>query len=285
MSRRYAWMALLVALALAMGGRSDAAPPVADGPDTNGFFFVQLSDTHWGARDGLSMTRRAAEMINGLPVSLAFVVVTGDLFQDSIRKEEVRKEALEIMGTVKAPVHYVPGNHDLLKDDRDTTTPLFETHFTRLNRTIAVQGVTCLFFNSELTGDEGRNPADAMRRCLADVAADAPVVVFMHHPPVRDMVNGSDGPVRWDDLYDRRWLDFFSRRSGIKAVFAGHFHRDVMNWIGPVPVYVAPALARFWDRQPAFRLYQYKAGRINFWTYYPERSPSVKASGTKPGGN
>ena len=39
-----------------------------------------------------------------------------------------------------------------------------------------------------------------------------------------------------------------------------------------VPVYVSAALARFWDRQPSFRLYQYQGGRINYWTLYPERS-------------
>ncbi|MFZ4779741.1 MAG: metallophosphoesterase family protein, partial [Terrimicrobiaceae bacterium] len=79
-----------------------------------GWFFVQISDTHWGARDGVSMTQRAAEMINALPVKVEFVVITGDVCSDSILKETVVKEGLEALKGLKAPLYYVPGNHDIV---------------------------------------------------------------------------------------------------------------------------------------------------------------------------
>jgi 3',5'-cyclic AMP phosphodiesterase CpdA len=214
-------------------------------------------------------------MINALPVRVEFVVVTGDVFSDSIRRDDVREEGLAAMKDLKAPVYYVPGNHDLLQSDRTRTAGLFEKHLGPLNRKTEIRGVTCLFLCTEMEEGETRSPGAVEREwveeALGEGQAGQAALLFMHRPPVRDLLNGSDGAVSWDDPYDTRWADVFSRHPEIKAVFAGHFHRDVMCWIGAVPVYVAPAVARFWDRQPAFRLYQYKGGRINYWTLYPER--------------
>jgi len=246
-----------------------------------GWFFVQLTDTHWGARDGVSLTRKAVEMINALPVKIEFVTVTGDLFQDSIRKENVVEEGRAAMKELKVPVYYVPGNHDLLKADMANTAGLFEKDFGPLNRKVEIQGVNCLFLCTEMMEGETRSPGDVERSWIENTlrGSHLPVLLFMHRPPIRDMINGSDGEVSWDDVYDTRWEALFDRHPEIKAVFAGHFHRDEVFWIGAVPVHVAPALARFWDRQPAFRLCQYKGGRINYWTLYPERTERAAAGG------
>lgn len=242
---------------------------------SNGWFFVQVTDTHWGARDGVSLTRRAVDMINALPVKVEFVAVTGDLFSDSIRNEEVVSEAVDAMKGLAMPVYYVPGNHDILKDDVERTRRLFEKHFGALNRKAEVEGVACLFLCTEMLGGETRSPGEVQRKWVEEACrvsgAGKPVLIFMHRPPIRDMLNGSDGDVSWDDQYDTRWSQLFDRHPEIKAVFAGHFHRDELCWIGAVPVHVASALARFWDRQPSFRLYQYQDGKINFWALYPER--------------
>lgn len=247
-------------------------------PATGSFYFVQLTDTHWGARDGVFMTRQAVAMINSLPVKVEFVVVTGDLFSDSIRKEDVVAEGLAAMKGLKAPVYYVPGNHDLLKADMARTSQLFEKHFGPLNRAVTVGGVTCLFLCTEMKEGESRYPADVEREWIdkALPGGTSAVLLFMHRPPLHDLLNGSDGAVSWDDEYDSRWESYFGRHPEIKAVFAGHFHRDIMGWIGTVPVYVAPALARFWDRQPSFRLYRYTGGHVNYWTLYPERPPKTQ---------
>jgi len=243
--------------------------------DRKSFYFVQLTDTHWGARDGVTQTRQAVEMINALPMAIEFVVVTGDVFSDSIRREAVREEGLAAMKGLKVPVFYVPGNHDLMQTDMARTAGLFEKYFGPLNRKVEIQGVTCLFLNTEMMEGEKRSPGEVERdwveQALGSGSAGKTALLFMHRPPVKDLMNGSDGAVSWDELYDTRWEDVFSRHPEIKAVFAGHFHRDVMCWIGAVPVYVSPAVARFWDRQPAFRLYQLKGGQVNYWTLYPER--------------
>jgi Icc-related predicted phosphoesterase len=239
------------------------------------FYFVQLSDTHWGAKDGLAMTRSAVELINRLPVKVEFVAITGDLFSDSIQNAQIVREAVEVLKNLKTPVYCVPGNHDLLQADFERSRSIFERNFGKTEQLVEVKGVTCLFLCTEFPDGEKRSPWQIERTAIAKVAAAsaAPLLIFMHRPPLREMVGPPDKPAEpWGEVTDLRWNQLFAEFPAVKGVFAGHFHRDEMVWVGLVPVYVAPALARFWDRQPAFRLYEYRNGQINYWTLYPERS-------------
>lgn len=267
---------VVLALVLLAGcAPADPARKPAGRESSGKFYFVQVSDTHWGARDGVALTRRAVEMINALPVKVEFVAVTGDVFSDSIMKEAVVRDGLDAMKALKAPLYYVPGNHDILKSDIAGTSALFEKVLGPLSRNVEVRGVTCLFLSTEMPERETRNPAEVERLWLEDKLGAGkgrkPVLIFMHRPPIFDLLNGSDGQVSWDHPYDTRWEALFSGHPEIKGVFAGHFHRDEVRWIGVVPVFVAPALARFWDRQPAFRLFEYNNGQLDYWTLYPDR--------------
>lgn len=282
------WRGLFLGLVLVAG--CTRAEPAARTPLATpaSFYFVQLTDTHWGARDGIALTRRVVEMINDLPVKVEFVAVTGDLFSDSIRREEVVAEAVEVMKGLKVPVYYVPGNHDVLKEDVARTHSLFEKHFGPASRIVEVRGWTCLFLCTEMPEGETRSPGQVQREWVEAACRKTggrkPVLLFMHRPPVRDMLNGSDGEVSWGDPYDTRWEDLFGRCPEIKAVFAGHFHRDELCWVGAVPVYVAASLARFWDRQPSFRLYEVRRGQVNYWELYPDRKPAASGIFTLPKG-
>ncbi len=239
------------------------------------FYFVQMTDTHWGAKDGLSMTRSAVELINRLPVKVEFVAITGDLFADSIRNEQIVRDGVAALRELKIPVYCVPGNHDLAQDDFKLTQSIFEEHFGLAQQKVKVKGLTCLFLCSEVPTSEKHGAWQIEREALERMigTSEDPVLIFMHRPPLRDLL-GNEGrdADSWGEVTDSRWSGLFEKHPAIKGVFAGHFHRDETMWIGAVPVYVAPALARFWDRQPAFRLYEYKNGKINYWTLYPERA-------------
>ncbi|MEI8140371.1 MAG: metallophosphoesterase [bacterium] len=238
------------------------------------FYFVQITDTHWGAKDGMAMTRSAVEMINQLPVKIEFVTLTGDIFSDSIRNEQIVRDGVAVLKELKAPVYCVPGNHDLLQDDFGRTQFLFEENFGPTSQKVMVKGVACLFLCTEIQSGEKCSAWQIERAVIEKMLGTSaePALIFMHRPPLRDLL-GNEGKdaESWGEMSDPRWARLFEKYPGVKGVFAGHFHRDEMVWIGEVPVYAAPALARFWDRQPAFRLYEYKDGRIHYWTLYPER--------------
>ena len=51
---------------------------------TDHFYFVQMTDSHFGADDNLERGRRLVELINQLPVPVEFVAHTGDILADLI---------------------------------------------------------------------------------------------------------------------------------------------------------------------------------------------------------
>lgn len=68
-----------------------------------GFYFVQITDTHFGDGDHAARTRKLVDQINGLPYDIACVVHTGDIFADNITDAAVREEGLGVLKRLKAP--------------------------------------------------------------------------------------------------------------------------------------------------------------------------------------
>jgi len=89
------------------------------------FFFVQLSDSHWGFKgppnpEAANTLRQAVAAVNALPSAPDFVVFTGDLTHTTDDEAERRKRMREfkaIVADLKTPVqHYMPGEHDASLD-------------------------------------------------------------------------------------------------------------------------------------------------------------------------
>ena len=77
------------------------------------FYFVQITDTHFGSDDNLERGRRVVERINQLPMPVAFVVHTGDILADLILDPRVVDQTLEVMSGLQPPLYYIPGNHEV----------------------------------------------------------------------------------------------------------------------------------------------------------------------------
>src|SRR5439155_911393 len=80
-----------------LGTRPDPSPAMADD-----FYFVQLSDTHWGYKgpanpEATVELPRAIELVNALPQVPDFVVFTGDLTHTTDDDQERRRR----MGQVR----------------------------------------------------------------------------------------------------------------------------------------------------------------------------------------
>ena len=103
---------------------------------------------------------------------------------------------------------------------------------------------------------------------------DKPVLLFQHSPWFDDYYGNVLHP-GWPENTRNRWAELV--RSGpVKAVITGHCHRDELHWEGDVPVYLGEAAARFWGRQPAFRIYCFKDGRLSYRTWYLNDAPAEK---------
>ncbi|MGZ5084146.1 MAG: metallophosphoesterase, partial [Usitatibacter sp.] len=112
-----------------LGGGSD--------PD---FYFVQLSDTHWGFNgpavnpDARGTLPKAIAAVNALSVEPDFIVFTGDLTHttdDPLERRKRLSEFKEIAGGLKnRNVRFMPGEHDASLDHGKAWMEFFgETHY------------------------------------------------------------------------------------------------------------------------------------------------------------
>src|SRR5208282_4729970 len=91
-------------------------------PATQGAFtFLQISDSHVGFDkaanpDALGTLREAIGKIKALPAKPAFMIHTGDI--SHLSKDEEFDNAEQIIKESGIPVLYVPGEHDVLDDER-----------------------------------------------------------------------------------------------------------------------------------------------------------------------
>jgi predicted phosphodiesterase len=233
------------------------------------FYFVQLTDTHFGDRDHLERTRKLVDQINRLPYEIACVVHTGDVFADNIMDETIRTQGLAILGRLKAPVHILPGNHDILQGQLEQTFSAFVRRIGPPTQKAEYHGVVflCAYTEPAALGFTvpGYDPLQALEAALLS-ASGRPVVVFHHRPAVEDFYASALHP-GWGGEARRR-LETLLLGHNVKAVVTGHFHRDELHWLEGIPVFAAPPVAGYWGRQASFRLYEYRDGRVGYRTIY-----------------
>src|SRR5437764_2715769 len=111
------------------------------------FYFVQLSDTHWGFNgpvvnpDARGTLPKAIATVNALPVEPDFIVFTGDLTHTTDDPAERRKrmrEFKEVAGTLtNRNVRFLAGEHDAALDRGEA----FRESFGATNYTFDHKGV------------------------------------------------------------------------------------------------------------------------------------------------
>jgi 3',5'-cyclic AMP phosphodiesterase CpdA len=118
------------------------------------FFFVQLTDTHFGQGDHFALGREAVTQITELPMDIEFVVLAGDIVNDCITDSDVVDRVFQTVDPLQVPVHFLPGNHDILEENIAETTTAFTNAFGRLIAAAEYGGVRCVFVYTEpLTGE------------------------------------------------------------------------------------------------------------------------------------
>ncbi len=266
---------MLATVLLALGPLALAAAETND--PMHPLYFAQISDTHLGVMDHEKVLEQMVDAVNKAPFPLSCVVITGDLAMDNFDKPAVRAAATSLLGRIRVPVHVVPGNHDI--GDKSTAASI--TNWTRLfgplGSTADYGGVRFVFVFTEGMFKQGPagefRPISFLASALKEAGAK-PVLLFQHSPWFDDYYGNVLHP-GWPENTRNRWAELV--RSGpVKAVITGHCHRDELHWEGDVPVYLGEAAARFYGRQPAFRLYCFKDGRLSYRTWYLNDAPAEK---------
>src|SRR3954465_7703327 len=105
------------------------------------FYFVQLSDTHWGFEgaavnpDARGTLPKAVAAVNALQQKPDFIIFTGDLTHTTDNPVERRKRLGEFRDVVSRlevkDVRFMPGEHDASLDHGKAFSELFgPTHYT-----------------------------------------------------------------------------------------------------------------------------------------------------------
>ena len=232
-----------------------------------------MTDLHiGGGTDHVSRASRAIDAINALPMPVAFVLVTGDLVNNNLFDSNVVARVTRLLNRIRAPVHVVPGNHDIFRERWAETTNAYVRAFGPLHTNFTCHGVVFLTLCDETLHDERLaaahpdcDPLGWLERQL-QAASNQAVIVVNHRPCVEDFHNNEFYP-GWPQSIRQRWLDLLNRYH-VQAEIAGHFHRDELYWLGNVPLYVAAPLAGYYGRQGSFRLYTWQDGRLSYRTVY-----------------
>src|SRR5213595_3548209 len=108
-----------------LGGAVRSAEAMA-GTGYDDFYFVELSDTHWGFEgppnpDARGTLPKAIAAVNALADPPDFVIFTGDLTHTTDDPRERRKRMAEFRdiaaGLKVKTVRYIPGEHDASLDN------------------------------------------------------------------------------------------------------------------------------------------------------------------------
>ena len=235
------------------------------------FYFVQITDTHVDDGDHLKKTNAAVRQINKLPMEIECVVHTGDITSSAIENKSIVNRILATFNTLTMPVHFLPGNNDILFHRLDSTTSAYRTNFGELISVAHHQQVTFLFVYTEPLiksfSVNGYDPFKQVEHHLKQ-SRGKPVIIFHHSPCVSDFYNNRFHDT-WSSDVKNRWIKLVNAYN-VKAVIAGHFHRAEHHWLGNVPLYVAPPVAGYYGRQASFRIYEYTNGKIGYRTHYIE---------------
>ena len=212
------------------------------GPE-NDFFFVQLSDTHWGFKgppnpEAANTLRQAVRMVNALPEQPDFIVFTGDLTHttddEGVRRQRMR-EFKEIVKDLKAPVqHYLPGEHDASLD----AGRAFQEHFGPTHYSFEHKGIHFAVLDnvSDPAAAIGEAQLDWLLADLKPLPAEAPIVVFTHRP-LFDLAPQWD----WATRDGSKAIDLLQHWKNV-TVFYGHIHQEHHFRTGAIAHHAAQSL-------------------------------------------
>ena len=212
---------------------SKPATPVA--PPKDDFFFLQLSDTHWGFSgaanpEAETTLRHAVATINSVATRPDFVIFTGDLTHstdDPAQRRERMKEFKSIVSELAVKdVRFIPGEHDASLDGGEAYREFFgATHYAFEHKELYFIALDNVSAPGAVLGD------DQLAWLAAEVARvpkSRPLVVFAHRP-LFELFPSWD----WATKDGARALEILQQHP-LVTVFYGHIHQEHTQQTGSI---------------------------------------------------
>ncbi|MBX9710299.1 MAG: metallophosphoesterase [Xanthobacteraceae bacterium] len=220
----------------------------AKAAETSGFSFLQMSDSHIGFDkaanpDALGTLREAVVKVKALAVKPSFIVHTGDITH--LSKPAEFDNADKVFGETGLQIHYVPGEHDIIDEDRGKaylerygkgtkgagwySFDDHGVHFIGLVNVVDLKGGGL--------GNLGAEQLAWLEADLKDKSASTPIVVFAHIPLY--VLYQQWG---WGTEDGTRALELL-KRFGSVTVLNGHIHQLAQKVEGNMTFHTAMSTA------------------------------------------
>jgi len=208
-------------------GLSGAAPKKGKSSVEKDFFFLQLSDTHWGFTgppnpEADVTLKKAVATINSVGATPDFIVFTGDLTHTTddvlVRKKRMGEFKEIVSGLKVKTLRLMPGEHDASLDNGAAYQEFFgATHYSFDHKGVH-------FVALDNVSDPGAAVGDAQIDWLAadlkKVGKDAPIVILTHRP-LFDLYPQWD----WATKDGNKVVDVLLPYKHV-TVFYGHIHQE-----------------------------------------------------------
>ena len=225
------------------GVRAASAPMPTTAARKRDFFFLQLTDTHWGFKgppnpNADTTLRHAVDVVNASALVPDFIMFTGDLTHttdDGVERRRRMKEFREIVSQLKVKdVRFIPGEHDAAPDEGQAFREIFgETHHAFDHEGVHFIALDNVSLPGGALGDAQLGWLEAD---LAKVPKDTEVVVFAHRP-LFDLFPEWE----WATRDGARAIEILERRDAV-TVFYGHIHQEHHHTTGKVVHHAARSL-------------------------------------------
>jgi heme/copper-type cytochrome/quinol oxidase subunit 2 len=196
--------------------------------DQNDFYFIQISDTHWGFNDPkinpdfTGTLKKAITAINSMKSQPDFIIFTGDITHTTEDPKERRKrlgEARDIINGLKVKnVKFMPGEHDAGLDNGEAFKEFFgETHYVFKHKNV---NFIVLDNVSDPTSSIGDTQLQWLAGELKKLNKNERIIVLTHRP-LFDLYPDWD----WWTRDGAKALELLKPYKNI-TVFYGHIHQE-----------------------------------------------------------
>jgi len=208
------------------------------------FFFVQLSDTHWGFAnpavnaDSAGTLKKAVEAVNNLKIQPDFIMFTGDLTHVTDDDKDRRTRMSQFKDIVSAlkvkNIRFMPGEHDAGLDEGAA----FKEFFGKTHYTFDHKGVHFIVLDnvSDPTSTIGKDQLEWLSADLKKQKKDSRIVVFTHRP-LFDLYPDWD----WYTRDGAKAIEMLMPYSNV-TVFYGHIHQEHHKNTGHIAHHAAKGL-------------------------------------------
>ncbi len=209
------------------------------------FFFVQLSDTHWGFNDPKinpdfsGSLKKAVTIVNNMQIHPDFIVFTGDLTHTTDDDKERRKRMAEFRSIVKnlkvKNVRFLAGEHDASLDNGKA----FHESFGKSYYTFNHKGVHFIALDnvSDPTGSIGETQLKWLSEDLKKLDKENSRIVVLTHRPLFDLYPEWD----WATRDGAKAVDLLMPYKNV-VVFYGHIHQENHHMTGHIAHHSAHGL-------------------------------------------